>query len=171
MSSAIAIAATDLFPPNYGSSSFDQFGNVEIAPPTAVMAAKTLLPAALNGDSAAAKVTAFPISAPVRDRAAVKEAARSAALMTSEAEEIRMQDERGDLLEKHFSEGLSVAEEKRLRYIRWHLHRLDDAREGPAMDRLLEVAVKFEEFNRGVNSLLLELDRIAQEPRHPFQSA
>jgi hypothetical protein len=166
-----AIAAINLFDPNYSSSSVDRFGNVEIAPPTTAMSAKTLLPDALNGDSTAAKVTAFPISAPVRDRAAVKEAARSAALMTSEAEEIRLQDERCKLLEKHFSGGLSIAEEKRLRYIRWHLHRLDDAREGPATDRLLEAAVKFEEFNRGVNSLLLELDRIAQEPRHPFQSA
>jgi len=117
-------------------------------------------------------VAVLPTVSQSRDGAAAKEARRAAALMTTSAEqESAFQTERWTLLEKQFSGSLTKSEEKRLKYIRWHLYRLDDAREGPAMDRLVEAAVKYEKFGHRVQSLLTELDRLAQEPRHAFQGS
>jgi hypothetical protein len=117
-----------------------------------------------------ATVASFPVTPQVRDYAAVKEAGRAAALMTSPEEEAALNEERKALVRKRFGGGLSRPEEGRLKYIRWHLHRIDDARNGPAMDRLLTAVQKADEFSRGVRDLLKELDQLSREPRHPFQA-
>lgn len=93
-------------------------------------------------------------------------AVRRAILKVSDAEEQGWHSERQALLEKHFASGLSGTEEKRLRYVTWHLHQIDEARLGPSLDRLEVVADRFEQFKVGITNLLNELDSVASSKRY-----
>jgi hypothetical protein len=78
-------------------------------------------------------------------------AGRLNASAVSDAERDALLSERARLLDKVVANTISRKEEIRLEYVRWSLDRIEDARHGPAMDRLES---QIDEFQRLATRLL-----------------
>jgi hypothetical protein len=66
-------------------------------------------------------------------------------------------EERNALVKKKFKKGLSREEERRLRFVRWQLDRIDDAEAGEHLDRLEKFAEYYEDVTREIKMLLGQL--------------
>jgi hypothetical protein len=77
-------------------------------------------------------------------------AGRLNASVVSDEERDAFLAERSDLLDKFLAGTITRKEEIRLEYVRWSLDRIEDARHGPAMDRL---EGQIEEFRKLAASL------------------
>jgi hypothetical protein len=66
-------------------------------------------------------------------------------------------DEHGALVDKQFADGLSTSEGRRLDLVRWHLHQLQDARQGERLEALDQRAQEYAEFASEIMQLKTEL--------------
>jgi hypothetical protein len=73
--------------------------------------------------------------------------------------EDRIQEERRNLVEKEFAEGISSRESRRLVYLEWQLDRLDDARQGEGLDRLEGLIELHEKTAVEINDAIESLNR------------
>ena len=71
----------------------------------------------------------------------------------SRSEEDELLEERQRLLDKKFSGTLTRSEANRLSYVRWTLHRMEDARVGPVLDQIETKLLQYEKLARDIASL------------------
>jgi hypothetical protein len=113
-----------------------------------------------HGPPAIAEFGRIPlVEAPRTSWNAIKSESRSNARRTSAEEEETWQAERRALLDKKYESGLSVKEVRRLRYVEWILNKIEEARVGPALDRLEAATERFEEFRDYIKQVIGELNR------------
>lgn len=86
-----------------------------------------------------------------------RQAGRRNAARISESEENALRDERRRLLEKKFDGGLTRKEANRLQYVRWSIDRIDDAREGLALDALDAAVQRYEALGDEIDSLVRQI--------------
>lgn len=115
-------------------------------------------------DRSASSTGETVVKLPAHDLQAAKAAARAGRELASRIPE----DERNALIAEHqqlsqkvFRGGLSASEERRLRYVRWSLDRIEDAANGAHLDHLRElaamqegIAAKVERFAEQVRGVL-----------------
>jgi len=85
-------------------------------------------------------------------------AGRINAASVSQEEHTQLLKEREQLLDKKFASGLTPKEANRLKYVRWSLDRIDDARSGVVLDMLENAVVRYEKFQSDIQSLLRQLE-------------
>jgi hypothetical protein len=119
-----------------------------------------------NQSSAGATITAFmPLSAPNADASAYAVASRILArLNTSVVKPVELRtllEERRKLLDKKLDGTMTRQDENRLEYVRWSLGRIQDARSGPALDALQEIAGVYQRFSSDMSDFLVQLNGAA----------
>jgi hypothetical protein len=92
-----------------------------------------------------------PVKYPDATHQAARLAGRLNASAVTDAERNELLAERLKLLDKVDAGTISRKEEIRLEYVRWSLDRIEDARHGPAMDRL---EAQIDEFQRVASRLM-----------------
>ncbi|WP_315728842.1 hypothetical protein [Bradyrhizobium sp. SZCCHNS2015] len=70
--------------------------------------------------------------------------------------------ERASLLQKKYESSLTKREINRLEYVRWSLDRIDDAKNGFALDRLDSAVSEYEHFLGEVKTLQLQIAKLAE---------
>lgn len=70
------------------------------------------------------------------------------------AEIEKLVEERNSLVAKKFEDLLSGKEERRLKYVRWQLDRIDDALYGDKLDVLDQVSRQYQTFSEDLNKVL-----------------
>ncbi len=70
----------------------------------------------------------------------------------SDIEHQRLLDERKALLTKKFNGRMTRRDDVRLQYVRWHLDRIDDARNGASLDELENSIDRYEELQRDLKN-------------------
>jgi hypothetical protein len=109
------------------------------------------------------------IETPVKQIDTTHQAARLAgrlnASAVSDAERDALLAERVQLLDKLDAGTITRKEEIRLEYVRWSLDRIEDARHGPAMDRLEAQIDEFQKLAKRLMGLRDNLDGIATKRR------
>ncbi len=73
--------------------------------------------------------------------------------------------ERRKLLDKKLGIGLTPKEENRLKYVRWTLDRIEDARDGHVLDMLESALERYEQFNAEIQGLRAQLDQLAKRQK------
>jgi hypothetical protein len=97
-------------------------------------------------------------------------AGRLNATKISEEEHQALLLERQKLLDKKLTGEIAPRESNRLEYVRWSLDRIEDAKHGAALDTL-EVAVEhYEQFQRSVLDLKVQLSRAVDAERQRQQN-
>lgn len=66
--------------------------------------------------------------------------------------------ERKELLDKLFDGSISSAERTRLRYVRWNIDKIQDARSGEILDVLEGFVAKYEQFRDDLKDFGQQLD-------------
>ena len=87
----------------------------------------------------------------------VRLAARLNATRITEKEHSSLIQERANLLNKRFSDGLTKGEETRLEYVRWSLDRIEDAKHGSALDSLEGAVMRYQEALKELQDLQVTL--------------
>lgn len=85
--------------------------------------------------------------------ASARRVGRMSAAAISRSEEDELLEERQRLLDKKFSGTLTRSEANRLSYVRWTLHRMEDARVGPVLDQIETKLLQYEKLARDIASL------------------
>ena len=79
-------------------------------------------------------------------------------VLTQPAErEEALHTEHAALVDRRFADGLSSVEQRRLDYVRWQIHQLQDARQGEHLDGLSQRAREYATFASDVLQLKAEL--------------
>lgn len=91
-----------------------------------------------------------------------RQAGRLNAASISKEEEASLNKERQNLLDKKFAGTITRSEENRLQYVRWSLDRIDDAREGLALDRLENMISQYENLAADIRALSNEIERASR---------
>ncbi len=81
----------------------------------------------------------------------------------SEEEYERWEAERGTLITKEFSEGLSTKERNHLVYVQWNLARIEDAKFGATLDALDAAVSRYEEFADRIERLQEQLKEVTTQ--------
>ena len=106
----------------------------------------------------------FNLSKPAETSAHFALAARIAgrinAASISDREVAELHRKRRILVERKYSSGLSRHDEHELRYIRWTLDRVEDAKQGYALDILEAATARYEDLLRRMGSLENQLGHI-----------
>ena len=84
-------------------------------------------------------------------------AGRLSAANTSEVELARYLQEHAALVQKKYNGNFIPADERRLRYLRWILDRIEDAQYGAGLDALEDAVVAYETFYKELESFSVEL--------------
>jgi hypothetical protein len=122
---------------------------------------ETLEPEQARSDPATSSVI-FPAFGGVSSdlyAVASRRAGRINAASISNEELDRLVVERQLLLDKKFNENITRAEIIRLTYVEWQLDRIEDAREGEALDRLESWVAEYERFKNDLQTLERNLTR------------
>jgi hypothetical protein len=90
----------------------------------------------------------------------IKKINRAITRKMPEAERKQIISERNQLVQKQFKVSLSIKEEKRLKYIRWQLDRIDDAESGEFLDYLEKITEAHEKFAKELNAFLTQISNI-----------
>jgi hypothetical protein len=85
---------------------------------------------------------------------------RVVAAKISDEEYDRWEAERGALVTKQFSGGLSNTEQNHLVYVEWNLARIEDAKYGAALDALDAAVSRYEEFAERIEHLQEQLKEV-----------
>ena len=102
---------------------------------------------------------------PVGLQADARALLRQTALRNLDGHEQQVQDERRALVLKQHREGLSADETRRLRFIRWQLDLLEDARMGQQLDQLKDLAVAQERAAQEIADVAARLEAHGLAPR------
>lgn len=92
-------------------------------------------------------------------------AGRLNAANISEREHKEWLSERQKLLDKKFDATITPRELNRLEYVRWSLDRIDDAKNGAALDAIEDKLSQYEQFLKDVEALYANLNRETKRPR------
>lgn len=87
-----------------------------------------------------------------------RQAGRLNAASIDEDEFVSLQNERKTLLQQKFDGGLTKAQERRLNLVRWSLDRIQDARDGHALDELESAVEWYERVGHDVQRLISQLE-------------
>jgi hypothetical protein len=115
-----------------------------------------------NVSSPPSKFPTFSVSGELF-AAAARRAGRINAANISDEERDSLLHQRQALLDKQFSGTITRAESNRLEYVRWSLDRIDDARNGEALDALENLVGGYEQLKEDIQHLVNSLDN--QLPR------
>src|SRR5689334_14128005 len=99
----------------------------------------------------------FPSYSYASETAASRIAARINASAIAPAEHKALLGERQALLDKEFDGTISPKEKNRLKYVRWTLDRIDDARYGAGLERLEAMVEHYERFSADIEAFQAEL--------------
>ena len=95
----------------------------------------------------------------------IRMAGRLNAANVSEAEHRVLLNERQRLLDRKFSGEMTRKESNRLEYVRWSLDRIEDAKNGDALDRLEASVARYESFLAQVELLASNIRNPTRRPR------
>ena len=98
---------------------------------------------------------------------AAKRAARLNAAKATNEERDQLLEERQKLLDKYFAGAITRDESVRLDYVRWSLDRIEDARDGAALDTLENHIAQFEKVAEQLDQVQKRFSNAANQPRSP----
>jgi hypothetical protein len=87
-------------------------------------------------------------------------AARMNASTTTGADHKQLLAERQELLDKELAKTLTQEESNRLKYVRWSLDRVDDARYGAGIEQLESLVQQYERFQHDIEKFRGELESL-----------